>query len=608
MSPPSQPGRRSREALAQIVAGFLAFALFLAVALGTVGVFWWSGAFAVTVLLVTGRFGALAGVLTGGILAALAWLLTPLQSPPAEAPELVNIVVLGFLALLAGYGLHRAFLLEWRRGQNEARRTQLLTQAAMELQKLDNTDAIYRNVLRMLADILEFAHATVFVPRDGEMFLVASHRWTVSPGFNIPMESVIGEAARTKAPNYVPDVRKHPHYLPPPRALRTLSELAIPLLMEERVAAVLNIEHVEVDAFGPDEYRTLVAFGKMVEEALERASLQMQLVEMFDVIRNLAQSDEPEKLFRETVESAIRLIPGADTGSLVVFEDGMSKFVAVTGFDEKTLSSITGLGYETQLKWYGRSEEDFLAGVPRLLLGSALMEASLDGLETDEQRQMMLEEGRIGEMTANICVPVIHGGRHLGILNIDSFADANPFGPHALRLAETFAQQIAVIIRQALYREALEKAVVTDPLTGLGNREAFNRQLNVELARARRYDHRFNLVMIDLDGFKRVNDSFGHHTGDTTLQRVAQAMDRQRREGDTIYRWAGDEFALILPQIARDQAHLVAERYAAAVACVEVDGLGLSASFGIASYPEDGEEAETLLRKADDLMYQHKTA
>lgn len=354
--------------------------------------------------------------------------------------------------------------------------------------------------------------------------------------------------------------------------------------------------------------RTAAAELRRAEEALERTSLQIQLTEVLEVIRNLAQSDNPTELFEETVRYAIRLIPGAEAGSLMLFDRGEFRFVAAEGYDRTGLEKISGVGYITQLEWYARPEDEFQQGVPRLLTGEQISDASFAALENDEQRRTMAHAGRVRELQANICVPICYGGAVLGLLNVDSFAETNPFGQHALLLAETFAQQTAVIIRQTLYRDALERAVVTDPLTGLGNREGFNRQLNVELARARRYGQVFNLVMIDLDGFKRINDHLGHPAGDRALVRVAEAMELERREGDSAFRWGGDEFALILPQIGRQEAWLVAERHATAISRIEVEEFGLAASFGIASYPEDGMDAESLLRKADDLMFRYKSA
>ncbi|MEX2541058.1 MAG: diguanylate cyclase [Trueperaceae bacterium] len=554
---------------------------------------------------------ALFGIVTSLTMLVLAvaglWVLPPLLGRPIDVVRLVGLVAIMLPAMFAGHALYLRVQAAERRQDEEARRTRLLTEAAMVMQKLDNTDALFRTILRMLADILDFTHAQVFAPRDGTMVLIASHRWEVPAEFHLPLASVVGEAAESKMPQYVPDVRNHPTYFAAPNAPRTLSELAIPLMLEERVAAVLNIEHASANAFGSEELRALVAFGKMTEEALERASLHTQLVEMLEVIRNLAQSDDPTVLFEETVKSAIRLIPGAESGSLMLYDKGDFRFVAAEGYDRQSLRTISGVGHTTQLKWYAGSEEDFVKGVPRLLIGEAISEASMAGLDTDEQRKTILHAGRVQELTATICVPISYGGTVLGMLNIDSFAPSNPFGPHALLLAETYAQQIAVIIRQTLYRDALEQAVVTDSLTGLGNREGFNRQLNVELARARRYGQTFNLVMIDLDGFKWINDRLGHSAGDRALVEVSGQMERERREGDSIFRWGGDEFALILPEINREQAWLVAERYAAAIARVQLEDFPLSASFGMASYPEDGTDAESLLRKADDLMYRRKS-
>jgi diguanylate cyclase (GGDEF)-like protein len=553
---------------------------------------------------------ALFGLVTGGVMLAVTalgmLLIPPYLGRPVDGPSLVGMIALMLPALIAGHALHLRVRSAERREREQARRTRLLTEAAMVMQKLDNPEALFRANLRMLADILEFTHAQVFAPRDGAMVLVASHRWEVPAGFELPMESVVGEAALSRSLHYIADVRRHPTYVTAPNAPRTLSELAIPLMLEERVAAVLNIEHATVDAFNTEELRTLEAFGKMTEEALERTSLHTQLVSMLEVIRRLAQSDDPGELFEETVKSAISLIPGAEAGSLMLYDNGDFRFVAAEGYDRNSLRTISGIGHATQLKWYAGSEQDFVRGVPRMLTGPAIAEASMAGLETDEQRSVMLSAGMVRELNGNICVPISYGGTVLGMLNIDSFAASNPFGQHALLLAETFAQQIAVIIRQTLYRDALEQAVVTDALTGLGNREGFNRQLNVELARARRYGQTFNLVMIDLDGFKRINDRLGHHAGDRALVQVSNEMERERRLGDSIFRWGGDEFALILPQISRREAWLVAERYAAAIARVKLEEFPMSASFGIASYPEDGVDAESLLRKADDLMYRRK--
>jgi len=537
----------------------------------------------------------------------LLFLLVPNLAGSRVAPELLP----GFgLLLLPGAvigGLLKMRLTRVQRlERDQARRTQLLTEATTILHQLDSSDAVYRTMLRVLADILEFTHASLFRKKAGKMHPLASHRWEVPADFILQMDSVVGDAQRSAQPQYVPDTSQRPNYFPTPNAVKTGSELAVPIFVGGQVHAVLNLEHAEKDAFGLEERHTLLAFGKLVEEALERIAREEQFMELLNITRSLAQSDEPEQLYEETVRSAIRLIPGAGSGSLLVLNGGTYRFVAAQGFTVHDLKQIDGVTREAELRWYGGSEEEFLAGTPRLITGDRIRTLSLSGLEDDEQRTILERSGRLDELGANICVPIAYRGEVVGVLNIDSFAKTNPFGRHSLLIAEMFAQQIGVIIRQTLYRNALEHSLITDTLTGVGNREGFNRQLNMEIARASRYGSRFNLVMIDLNNFKRVNDTLGHQTGDEVLRAVARAMRSQVREGDSIYRWGGDEFVLILPEVSRLDAKQVAARHVEAVTKVELEGMKMEASFGIASYPEDGTDADTLLRKADELMYENK--
>ena len=114
------------------------------------------------------------------------------------------------------------------------------------------------------------------------------------------------------------------------------------------------------------------------------------------------------------------------------------------------------------------------------------------------------------------------------------------------------------------------------------------------------------LLFLDLDNFKQVNDRFGHHAGDAALVAVAEALRHHLRASDHAFRWGGDEFVLLLPDVEADEARAVAERFAGIVADIEVDGLQLAASVGVASYPDDAGDPESLLRRADDLMYNRK--
>lgn len=160
------------------------------------------------------------------------------------------------------------------------------------------------------------------------------------------------------------------------------------------------------------------------------------------------------------------------------------------------------------------------------------------------------------------------------------------------------------------YEEKLRYNAIHDYLTELPNRLLFFDRLNLALAQAQRDSHKLAVLMLDLDEFKKVNDSWGHNIGDKVLQGVAYRLIHMFRKGDTIARFGGDEFVLLLPEIPHaDVARNVAERVILSFQKpFEFDGLKISitASIGITLFPEDAEDMDMLIRNADIAMYKAK--
>jgi len=160
-------------------------------------------------------------------------------------------------------------------------------------------------------------------------------------------------------------------------------------------------------------------------------------------------------------------------------------------------------------------------------------------------------------------------------------------------------------------RDELVRQSTTDPLTGLSNRLRFGAELPRELDRARRHQLTAAVIMIDLDGFKPINDTYGHGAGDLVLVAVAEAMRRHSRTTDLPARLGGDEFAVLVPEATPDGVKLYAERLRDAIAAATVtlpDGeeIGVGASIGVALFPEDGDNVKILLEQADQGMYEDK--
>jgi diguanylate cyclase (GGDEF)-like protein len=154
--------------------------------------------------------------------------------------------------------------------------------------------------------------------------------------------------------------------------------------------------------------------------------------------------------------------------------------------------------------------------------------------------------------------------------------------------------------------ERLSEAALTDTLTGLKNRLALDEELHADVERALRYETPLSLVIGDLDYFKSVNDRLGHRAGDEALVRAGRVLMRHRRAGDSIARTGGEEFTILLPGASEHEAYLVSERMRAAVEHEFEGDVGLTFSFGIATFPDHGRSADAVLEAADQALYAAK--
>lgn len=183
----------------------------------------------------------------------------------------------------------------------------------------------------------------------------------------------------------------------------------------------------------------------------------------------------------------------------------------------------------------------------------------------------------------------------------------NAYSRSQIRLLERVALQIAAPIENAeLYARAEQKSRI-DELTGLFNRRHFEERLKEEVARHSRYGDPFSVFMLDLDNFKTYNDVYGHPAGDILLGQIGRIIKSSVRDADQAFRYGGDEFVVILPQTARDDAYVVAERVRGQIADeMEQRSITVTCSIGLASYPVDGVIAGELVAGADTALYYAK--
>jgi diguanylate cyclase (GGDEF)-like protein len=243
-------------------------------------------------------------------------------------------------------------------------------------------------------------------------------------------------------------------------------------------------------------------------------------------------------------------------------------------------------------------------------VGAELLGA-LEGDESAERTRRAVSAEARGVHALSIGLrSLVDGPEYLGAISIARRGQR--FSREEEELLEYLAGQAVVSIENASLHEAVERQAVTDELTGLANVRAFMATLDRELERSRRFDTPLGLVMLDIDDFKRVNDTYGHQQGDEVLAQVAGVLRDLSRDLDAPARYGGEEMAVVLPQTDAEGAALLAERIREAVEALQVPRvrgggtLSVTASFGVASVPDSAADRDRLIAAADAALYRAK--
>jgi diguanylate cyclase (GGDEF)-like protein len=355
------------------------------------------------------------------------------------------------------------------------------------------------------------------------------------------------------------------------------------------------------------DLETISSLCRQVGMMLENGRLQHDLSRKFSRIiainelsKEISSIDSQEMLLRSILDQSARLLM-AEQGSLMLL-------------DQKT----DALLLEARVGAVDLPQEKM-----RILLGEGIAgrvaqngEAIL--VQNVERDPRIRQKNRLNYKTPSfVSVPLKIGSRIIGVLNLADKTSGEVFDRDDLHLIQSFATHAAVVLeRNTLFTqtEQLKKLSITDPLTGLLNRRYFQERLEEEVARSQRHVNPMSLLMIDLDGFKRYNDTFGHSAGDRALRLTGGALLHAVRHMDIVSRLGGDEFVVILPETGVERARQIAERIRVEIAALRPPDAQLrtggpeqlSVSIGIAAFTGHDTTAETLLERADRALYKAK--
>jgi len=413
-----------------------------------------------------------------------------------------------------------------------------------------------------------------------------------------PGEGLIWRVYREQTPLFVDDLggaEEAMHWA------RVRALALYPLWGRRWARAVLSLKRHAPRPWRPRERELLALVANLLSPAVGQRFAEARLTALLELQKRLAEAHE-DALFQALLEAAVDLVPGAEAGSLLVREGARFRYRAAVGYDFAGLRRLA-FDEEAMRDWCGAG---FKSGEPRVISRDQVALEEISHRHADPE--VIDHAGRLGEMAANLCVPILYQGRALAVLNLDAFTEPWALDEESLEVARDFAVEVAALLHEVDLRRQLAQAALTDPLTGLPNRRAFERFFDEMFAYAKRHGQPLSLVIMDLRRFKEINDTLGHDVGDEALKQVVAAIEATRRNGDLFFRWGGDEFALLLPSTDCEGAKEAVLRYAERVRQVCFGNICLDANFGVACFPKDATTKADLLRVADARMYQAKEA
>lgn len=217
------------------------------------------------------------------------------------------------------------------------------------------------------------------------------------------------------------------------------------------------------------------------------------------------------------------------------------------------------------------------------------------------------------ETRSVVCVPLKCKGKILGVIELINKIGKTTFSEEDLFVLTTLADYAAIALENAHFLQKVRELTIIDDVTKLYNSRFMNDYLDLEIRRSQRYSLDLSIIFLDLDYFKRVNDTYGHLIGTRLLQEVANSISSCLRNVDIAVRYGGDEFVIILPSTSKNDAVRIAERIRACLTntvFLQSQGLKIrqTASFGVASFPTDANSELDLIRLADKAMYHIKNS
>ena len=468
-----------------------------------------------------------------------------------------------------------------------------------------------RAVVEETRRVIDYHNARVYLLEPGDELVPVAFEGRVGAYDKVDMailrtrvgEGFTGWVARNRTAIRVDDANDDPRGMTIPGTDDVdESMLVVPLVHEDALVGVITLSKLGLRQFDDDDMRLLSILGDLAATAFAGAShvaetrhLAAELRQLLDMSSALSRSLNPVDVANLMAEHLARAA-GADQAQISDWVRGDGRV--------RTLGSYPPELRETLDDYYP------LEGYPETL--RVLEEGGISVIDTEDPAADAAEVAFLREvgMRGLVMLPLVAKGEAIGLVELASqgrpTSDASQ-----ITIVRTMAHEAAMALENARLYETARNLADRDPLTGFFNHRYLHERLSEEVVRAVRTRRPLSVVMLDLDDFKVVNDTYGHVYGDGVLVHVAELIRGTLRASDVAARYGGDEFALILPETGREDAAGVAERILAAFQASPYVAQGrqpfaIGGSMGVATHPRDGYSATTLIAAADVALYDAK--
>jgi len=452
-----------------------------------------------------------------------------------------------------------------------------------------DADTVLHQILLIVRNYFGVSNCTVLlVDKDAkELFIRAMNGYdeeTVGKRrYKVGVQGVTGYVAQNGIPLYVPDVSKEPRYIAASASVK--SEFAVPLIARDEVIGVLDLESDKVDFFSDEMIGLIALFASQAAVALENARLysterrRMRQIEFINLIaRSATAASELDQLLMTLCDLVGDTFDGCQVSVLLRAPNGVL-----------TLEAHSGGEMPEPLSFEAAQRNGILAEALRARMN----------VVANDVRDRAGYQPCIPGSGAELAVPLLSLGETVGALVISS-PRQNDFVSDDRSIAQAAADVCATAIRNVQLTEELRRIANTDSLTGMYNQRYFHVAVGQEISRAKRFGKTFSALMFDIRGFRNINNALGFDGADDVLRAIAHALPSCMRSIDTVCRYSGDRFAILLPETENGQIQAVKEKISHAIETLSAPGssgeLRLTAFFAHVAYPVDGATELELVR------------